>query len=262
MPATANHVLTVHSIRYNEQKPENSNTFVAFDTCSNYGGHLSLSVSGTSCSSEATGRGSGIAGLLMSMATQEGVDLTAEEAIQLFKTFADDIDVPEGKGPDAKYYFSHPGFDQRFGYGRANAFRIVEAIKNRMIPPEVDIVSPEWFAPIHADRTNGSIAVMGRVVAARAKAYDFKVQWAPGVQPEDKDYQGQPRKRVSQGTRARLRSSGQASPPSASALARSSRRTAATQCVACWRFGANCEVAPRSAYIPLAARSGSSRLNH
>lgn len=188
MPATANHVLTVHSIRYNEQKPENSNTFVAFDTCSNYGGHLSLSVSGTSCSSEATGRGSGIAGLLMSMAAQEGIDLTAEEAIQLFKTFADDIDVPEGKGPDAKYYFSHPGFDQRFGYGRANAFRIVEAIKNRMIPPEVDIVSPEWFAPIHADRTNGSIAVMGRVVAARAKAYDFKVQWAPGVQPEEKDY--------------------------------------------------------------------------
>src|SRR5262245_44446303 len=29
---------------------------------------------------------------------------------------------------------------------------------------------------------------MGRVSALRAKSYDFKVQWAPGVQPEDKDY--------------------------------------------------------------------------
>ncbi len=188
MPATSNHVLTVHSVRYNEQKPELSTTFVSFDTCSNYGAHLSMSVSGTSCSSEATGRGSGIAGLLMSMAAQEGLELSAEEAIQLFKTYADDIDVPESRGESPKYYFSHPGFDQRFGYGRANAYRIVDAIKKRLIPPEVDIVSPEWFAPIHADRVSGSVAIMGRVAAARAKAYDFKVQWAPGVQPEDKDY--------------------------------------------------------------------------
>jgi len=188
MPATANHVLTVHSIRYNDQKPETATSFIAFDTCSNYGGHLSLSISATSCSSEATGRSSGIAGLAYSMAAQEGLQLSAEEVIQLFKMTADDIDVPESRGPNANFYHSKPGFDQRFGYGRANAFRMMEAIKAKMIPPEVDIVSPEWFAPIHADRTAGLIDVKGRVAASRAKGYDFRVQWAPGVQPDDAEY--------------------------------------------------------------------------
>ncbi|MBX3200033.1 MAG: VCBS repeat-containing protein [Labilithrix sp.] len=189
MPATANHVLTVHSIRYNEGNPRQASTFVAFDTCSNYGGHLSLSVSGTSCSSEAVGRGSGIAGLLYSAAANEGITLTAEEAIQLFKMEADDIDVAESRVPESpKYYYSHAGFDQRFGYGRSNALRLVEAIKARRIPPEVDIVSPEWFTPIHADRAGGPIQIMGRVAATRARSYDFKVQWAPGVQPAEADY--------------------------------------------------------------------------
>lgn len=189
MPATANHVLTVHSIRYDGDDPRRAATFVAFDTCSNYGGHLSLSVSATSCSSEATGRASGIAGLLYSMAAAEGITLTAEEAIQLFKMEADDIDVPESREPqNPRYYYSHAGFDQRFGYGRANALRVVEAVKARRIPPEVDIVSPEWFEPVYADRSTRPIQIMGRVAATRARSYDFKVQWAPGVQPAESDF--------------------------------------------------------------------------
>lgn len=190
LPATSNHVLTVHSIRYNETNPESATTFVAFDTCSNYGGHLSLSISATSCSSEATGRSSGIAGLMYSMAANVGLQppLTAEEAIQLFKSNADDVDVAESRGPEPIFYFSQKGFDQRFGYGRANAARMMQSIADKKIPPEVDIVSPTWFAPIYADRSNGPIPIMGRVTASRAKAYDFKVQWAPGVQPDDADY--------------------------------------------------------------------------
>ena len=187
-PATSNHVLTVHSIRYNGQNVESATTFAAFDTCSNYGGHLSLSISATSCSGEATGRSAGLAGLVFSMAAKQGLQLSAEEAIQLFKVNADDIDVPESRGEASLFYFSHPGFDQRFGYGRANAARMMQAIQDRLVPPEVDIVSPEWFAPIQADRSNGPIAVLGRVAALRAKAYDIKVQWAPGVEPEEGDY--------------------------------------------------------------------------
>jgi MYXO-CTERM domain-containing protein len=191
MPGTANHVLTVHSIRYNESNVNTATTFIAFDTCSNYGGHLSLSISATSCSSEATGRSSGIAGLLYSMAVQEGLQpaLTAEEAIQIFKMEADDIDVADSRVTESpRFYHSHAGFDQRFGYGRANAFKMLEAIKAKRIPPEVDIVSPEWFDPIFADRSAGPIQIMGRVAASRARAYDFKVQWAPGVQPAEADY--------------------------------------------------------------------------
>ena len=187
MPATANHVLTVHSIRYNDSKAETATSYIAFDTCSNYGAHLSLSISATSCSSEATGRSSGIAGLAFSMGMQEGLNLTGEEVMQIFKMTADDIDVPESRQPGASFYHSQVGFDQRFGYGRANALRMMEVIKAKMIPPEVDITSPEWFAPIHADRT-GLIEVRGKVAAARAKGYDYKVQWAPGVQPDESQF--------------------------------------------------------------------------
>ncbi|HEY8074946.1 MAG TPA: S8 family serine peptidase, partial [Labilithrix sp.] len=188
LPATANHTLPVHSIRYDASDTDQAASFISFDTCSNYGGHLAMSISATSCSSEATGRSSGIAGLAFSMGLQEGLTLTGEEVMQLFKMNADDIDVPESRGADAIYYFSQPGFDQRFGYGRANAARMMDAIQKHLIPPEVDIVSPEWFTPIVADASKGPVAIMGRVAASRAKAYDFKVQWAPGVQPAEGDY--------------------------------------------------------------------------
>ena len=57
---------------------------------------------------------------------QPPLELTAEEVIQLFKLTADDIDVPESQIVDpntglAPFYERKPGFDQRFGYGRANA---------------------------------------------------------------------------------------------------------------------------------------------
>lgn len=189
MPGVANHTLTVHTVRYTGPNPEASTTFLGYDACSNYGGHLSMSISGTRCSSEATGRASGLAGLLYSMAAMKGIDLTAEEAIQIFRATADDIDVPESRDPDpevsGRLYLSKLGWDQRFGYGRANAERIVRAVDEGRIPPEVDIVSPEWFAPIVAGRGAGQVAIVGRVSARRATSYDYKVEWAPGVEPAD-----------------------------------------------------------------------------
>ncbi|MDB4942430.1 MAG: Serine protease, subtilase family, partial [Labilithrix sp.] len=185
-PATSNHTLTVHSIRY-DNDVETATSYLTFDTCSNYGGHLALSISATSCSSEATGRSSGIAGLAFSMAKKVGLDLSAEEVMQLFKTYADDVDVAESRGPESAYFFSHPGFDQRFGYGRANAARMMQAIQDGQIPPEVDVVSPTWFAPL--DQKSGLVSIMGRVAATRARAYDVRVQWAPGVEPDESAYQ-------------------------------------------------------------------------
>jgi hypothetical protein len=190
MPATANHVLTVHPIRFPASAdPASATTFLAFETCSNYGGQLSLSVSAAGCSGEATARAAGIAGLLFSKAARARMELTAEEAIQLFKMEADDIDVAASREPGTTaYFYSQPGFDQRFGYGRANAARMMEAIEAGRIPPEVDIVAPEWFAPVQDDRTVGAIPIVGRVSASRAKSYDVSVQWAPGVQPAEADY--------------------------------------------------------------------------
>ncbi len=192
MPATANHVLTVHTVRYNGASEHESTSFLNFDTCTNYGAQLSLSIAGVSCSSEATGRASGVAGLLYSMAAVKGLKLSSEEAIQLFKMNADDIDVAESRSdnPDVsgQFYQSQAGFDQRFGYGRANAARIMQSISDGLIPPEVEIVSPEWFTPVFADRVTGSIELRGRVAAARAQSYDVKIEWAPGVQPLEAEY--------------------------------------------------------------------------
>jgi MYXO-CTERM domain-containing protein len=192
LPATANHTMTVHNVRYDGQSPAESSSFVAYGSCSNYGAHLALSVSSVSCSREATARYAGIAGLMYSMAKDRGLELTSEEAMQLGKMYADDIDVAASRlSPEddaRRLYFSRPGFDQRFGYGRANAERIVRAIDEGKLPPEVDIVSPEWFTPIFGDRAAAAVPIMGRIAARRAKSYDFQVEWAPGAQPEDADF--------------------------------------------------------------------------
>src|SRR5208283_4513369 len=113
-------------------------TFIAFNTCSNYGGQNMLSVSGTSCSSEATGKGAGLAALLFSEGRNQGLDLTPEEVMQLMKMNADLIDVPQStsSNPDLadQFYESLPYFSQRFGYGRPNMLRTMQAIDDKMIP--------------------------------------------------------------------------------------------------------------------------------
>jgi MYXO-CTERM domain-containing protein len=191
-PASYLHNLPVHAVRYAGDDFQSTSTFLAFNNCTNYGGQLALSVSGTSCSSEATGRAAGIAGLIHSYARAQPspVTLTAEEIIQLFKMTADDIEVPESRRAEFKeiYYPSKPGFDQRFGYGRANAYRALTAIRQGLIPPEVDIVSPGWFDILHSDRAPGSVPVLGRVAASRAQSYDVVVEYAPGVEPDDNQF--------------------------------------------------------------------------
>ncbi len=195
VPALANHTLPVHAITYNGPDYNSSNTFLAFNTCTNYGGQLMLSVSGRSCSSEATGRDSGVTGLIFSYALAQNppLTLTAEEVMQIEKQTADDINVPESRSNDpnvaALYYESKPGFDQRFGYGRVNVARAMQVVQSGLIPPEVDIVAPDWFETLYADRVTGPVPIIGRVLAKRAMAYDVVVQWAPGVEPDDSLFQ-------------------------------------------------------------------------
>ncbi len=190
-PGLANHTMPVHTIRFDGPDMFTSSTFISFDTCSNYGGQLALSVSGTSCSSEATGRGAGLAGLVYSMAASMSppVKLSAEEVIQLLKMNADDIDVPESRSADPEVrgglFESKPGWDQRFAYGRANIYTTLSALKSGLVPPEVDITAPAWFEPIYADRGPAQIAIVGRIAAARAASYDYKVEWGAGVEPDE-----------------------------------------------------------------------------
>lgn len=188
-PATNNWTLPVHAIVNDgaESDPTLARSMLAFNTCTNYGAQNFLSVPGVGCSSEATGKGSGMAGLIYSAALKYGVaDLRANEVMQLLMGTADDIDVPESRVADKPpYHWSQPGFDQRFGYGRVNAGAAVEAVKNGRIPPEVNIVSPLWFENLYRDQITGPVPILGTIAAHRATSYDYQVEWAPGVQPLD-----------------------------------------------------------------------------
>ena len=205
MPAVANHLLPVHAIARDKSGLDNSlqfangvettasTTFIAFNTCSNYGGQNMLSVSGQGCSSEATGKGAGIAALVYSEALNKGITLSAEELMQLMKMNAEVINVPESRSTNpvvaGEFYESLPYFSQRFGYGRPNTFKTMQAVDAGLIPPEVDIVSPTWFSVLYQNRVTTPVPVIGSIAASRAQSYDYLVEWAPGVEPSDAQFQ-------------------------------------------------------------------------
>ncbi len=188
MPTVSNHNLPVHAIQFAGESVLDARTFLQYHPCSNYGGQNFLSASGKGCSSEATGQTSGILGLVFSAGIQFGTDLSAAEAQQLMMMSADDINVPESQKPDAVDRWSQPGFDQRFGYGRVNANRAVEMVRDGKIPPEVDIVSPRWFTVLYKDQLTGPVDIEGTISAKRALDFDYTIEWAPGVQPLDGEF--------------------------------------------------------------------------
>jgi MYXO-CTERM domain-containing protein len=191
MPGTANHAVYTHAVRYNGASPQNSQTFLAFNNCTNYGAQLVLSVGALNCSSAAVGYGSGIAGLIYSEALARNLTpaLSAEEAKQLLSMTTDDIWVPESDPTasnfDPAYYPSRPGWDQRFGYGRTNARRALDWVRAGRIPPEVDIVSPRWFSVHDPDREpQRMLRIEGTIAARRAPRFDYTIEWAAGVEPD------------------------------------------------------------------------------
>ncbi len=202
MPGTSNHTLPVHAIVFDGPEVESSTSFLGFNNCTNFGAQNFLSASGEGCSSEATGRLSGIAGLVQSMGLKAGyVDenrLTSGEIMQLLMTTADDIDVARSRDPlhSKGFYWSQDGFDQRFGYGRVNANSALQAIADGKLPPDIDVVSPRWFEVLNPSRTTGTVALEGRVSARRATSFDMWVEWAPGVEPLDALFKELPGSRV------------------------------------------------------------------
>src|SRR5439155_617973 len=164
--------------------------------CPNFGGNVSVSVSSTSCSSEATGRSSGIMGLLVSAGRDAlaahalGSPLTANELRQVLEQSADDLSFENQRiitFPDTIRYASEAGTDQFTGHGRINARAAVARILAGKIPPEAEIRSPVWFQPLDPMR-DGSIGVVGRVAAQRAGGYTCRVQIGYGVNPLESEW--------------------------------------------------------------------------
>ena len=186
-PGNAEHTLLVHAITH-DQDPEDATSFVRYNNCTNAGAHLVLSTPGARCSSEATGKSAGQAGLIYAAMLKyqpDAAPLSAAEVMQLLWMTSEDIDVP-GSANDPTLYPSGPGWDTYFGYGRNDAAASVRAVRAGAIPPEVDVTAPRWFETI--DPTT-SLAIVGRVAAGRASSYDFEVRVAPGLQPAPSDFQ-------------------------------------------------------------------------
>ena len=206
-PGPYDHTVMVNAIA-DFGAPTEPNSWLYLNGCTNFSASVAVSVPATSCSSEATGRSSGIAGLLVS-AGRDAVDasvltspLTANEIRQLITQTADDInfDVPGGPAgtppstglrtvafPDTSRYATQAGFDQFTGYGRINAHSAVERVMLGQIPPEADIRSPRWYQLLDPTR-DGAFAVEGRVAAARATGYTYRLQIGYGVQPQESDW--------------------------------------------------------------------------
>lgn len=204
MPGSVNHTIYVHANTYNRTSREASTTFLAFNNCTNYGAQLLLSTPGTGCSSEATGKTSGIAGLMYAAGLAAGLEppggsyaetdvwnarvLSGEELKQLMLTTVDDIYDPND-ATDPEKYETFVGWDKRFGYGRTNVRNAVDAILDLRIPPVVDVWEPAWFKVVYPDRT-GMVDITGNI-SYRANlydSYDYVVEWAPGIEPFPEDW--------------------------------------------------------------------------
>jgi hypothetical protein len=210
LPSSLEHTMTVNSVTEKEIDliggPNEG--FLALNGCTNFGGRTFVSVPSSACSSEATGLSSGMVGLLESYARELGVGphpsldgtpgtnvLSANEAMQLVRLTADDIDfsTPNAVDPannfgtptgnpliDTVRYPTRPGWDAIHGYGRINAYEMLKAVRDGRIPPEAMIDGPSWFDVLPA---TGTVAVTGSVGAVRADTYDYRIEWAPGEQP-------------------------------------------------------------------------------
>ena len=151
-----------------------------------YGGHAHIVMPATT-GSQATGQASGAAGLLISYGRRRGLRLAPNEVKQILTGTAEDV-LPEntlGTGvPDP----AQRGWDQHFGYGRPDLGAALERVRDRRIPPQALITSPEWFAPLEVGRRK-TVAIEGRLSARRAAGFTYRLQWAPGIEPSDQDFQ-------------------------------------------------------------------------
>ena len=214
-PSNYNHTIPVNSIRDQDGTFVQDSTYLLLNGCTNYGAHnVHVSIPSRSCSSEATGRGSGMAALIVAQAKNlvdrallsnhpvTGTALSANEVKQIFAATADDIDfsgnLALSTSGSVKFGFlsdltstrfpSHPGRDKYFGYGRVNADQAVRTLSANTIPPEADLLTPGWFNNLDPTSTP-MVAVTGSTAAyRRANVYSYTLEYGCGVDPVTSEY--------------------------------------------------------------------------
>ena len=154
-----------------------------------YGAHAHVCFMG-STGSQATGQAGGGAGLVIArgleVADEIGGPLSANEVKQLLTMTAEDV-LPEntvGLGmPDP----AAEGWDEYFGYGRADLGAAVERVEAGRIPPEVLIEDPAWWHLLDPIALP-TVPVVAHVAAPRSTGWTAEVAWGPGVQPSEDEF--------------------------------------------------------------------------
>jgi hypothetical protein len=190
-----------------------------------YGGKADIVLMG-STGSENTGLAAGAAGLLHSFgrlwfaggpgipadsAAGGGPTLSGNEVRQLLTMTAEDVQ-PENTGTIGQPDRAEEGWDTHFGHGRVNLAGAMARISNdpvgapgappagwpcqttgpdsdpNCIPPEAQIDSPDWFAPINVDRVPaGGVPVRGFAAAPHSTSGvgNWELEYACGQQPAE-----------------------------------------------------------------------------
>jgi hypothetical protein len=157
-----------------------------------YGGKADVVLMG-STGSENTGQASGAAGLLASYGREKfgaADPLTGNEIRQLLTMTAEDV-LPENTGSIGLADKAADGWDTHFGYGRVNLAAAMERIKQDRVPPEAQIDSPDWFAPINVDKVGADgVEVTGRAGSPHgAGVGSWTLEYACGQDALDSAFQ-------------------------------------------------------------------------
>jgi hypothetical protein len=236
-PSSYPHVIVVNSVQKYKTSPANETpkSYLLFNACTNFSAKITVAVPSKECSSDATGKGGAMAGLIYSAALNARDDrviqtnhdcrrpdgsfcvITPNEVRQAMASgtsdgqgMADDINFATQPEPSCfpapapsctnpmllpgNYAFNYPivpesrrfpsrrGHDQFYGWGRTNMRRTIAAVQGGDIPPEAEIESPDWFAPI--DPARAGVDVTGHV-GARGAPYSCRIEVAPGSYPNN-----------------------------------------------------------------------------
>ena len=100
--------------------------------------------------------------------------LTGNEIRQLLTMTAEDV-LPENTGSIGLPDKANPGWDPHFGYGRVNLPAAMQRVQARKIPPEVQINSPDWFAPIDVAKVGADGVPVDAHIAS--PHFDGPVSW-------------------------------------------------------------------------------------
>jgi hypothetical protein len=163
-----------------------------------YGGKADIVLMGAT-GSENTGQASGAAALLASYGREVfGVanPLSGNEIRQLLTMTAEDV-LSANTGSIGPADKAATGWDPHFGYGRVNLAAATERIEQERIPPEAEIDSPDWFAPINVDRLPAAgLEVHGHAAAPHSDSEqgvgDWELEYACGADALDADFEPLP----------------------------------------------------------------------